>query len=271
MKMNYRLIRSARGKGRFTLLFPIMCIGMLALFHFFYPSVLARLFTRLAAPLWSLEREVLDTTHRLLALFSSKQSLLEDVERLSARLEEADRLLLDRELLLAEHRLLTEALGRIPAKERRILGNILSSPPRSPYDTVIIDIGERDGVLPGDLALSGSALIGRVSKARSRAATVELFSTAGKNTSVSILHDGQAIPAEAVGMGGGVFLATLPREVAVNVGDEIIMPPRTLLIFARVEAVEGSATDSFQKIYFKNPVSLQSLRFLEIKKDLLEE
>ncbi len=55
---------------------------------------------------------------------------------------------------------------------------------------------------------------------------VEFFSTAGRKTPIGILHEGRAIPADAVGQGGGEFIATLPKETEVSVKDSVSMLSR---------------------------------------------
>lgn len=265
--MNHRFIRSVNAKGRFAgLWLPLCFVAVIIFFHLVYPAVLGDLVSRVASPFWSGERLVGDTLSGALAFFESKQALSVEVARLSGELEQAQKLLLDRELLLEENQALKEQFGRATKEKERRLGAILAAPPQSLYDTAVIDVGSLGGVRVGDLALSGSAVLGTVSKVFSRTSLIEFFSTAGKKTEVSILHEGKAIPVTVEGKGGGEFKATLPKEVPVFAGDGVVLPKESLLLFAAVEAIEGSATDSFQTIRFKNPVSISSLRFLEIQR-----
>lgn len=264
--MNYHLIRNVKVKGRFSVFgVPLFFIAVLFLFHFYFPTLLGALASRAALPFWSAGRFITDEAHSLLYFFSSKNALAKDVERLTSELEDAHRLLTDRDLLAEENRILKEAAGRTERQSPRIVGALLATPPRSPYDTAVIDIGTTEGVTAGNPVLSGSTLLGVVSKAYARTSLVEFYSTAGKKTPVSILHEGTAIPAEAVGEGGGAFKATIPKEITIEKGDSVIMPGLNPLAFATVEAVESSVTDSFQVIRFKNPISIGTLRVLEVE------
>lgn len=245
---------------------PICFLGAIIFFHFMYPTALASLASRVASPFWSGRLFLQSTLHEAISFFASKRELADSVSRLSAKLEQAQSLLSDRELLLSENLALKEQFGRTSAAKGRLIGAILATPPQSVYDTAIVDVGSNDGVEVGDLALSGSAILGVVSKTFARTSLVEFFSTAGKQTPVVLLHEGQALQVEAEGKGGGEFRATLPRAVSIFVGDPVVMPGFNPLAFATVEAIEGSATDSFQAIRFRNPVSIQALRFLEIQK-----
>ena len=265
--MDYRFIRSVRTKGRFAeWRLPLVFIGAIVLFHFFYPTALGHIAARVALPFWRTERFAEDALVRASLFFASRRTLMRDVETLNAELKRAKSLLADRELLLQENRLLREQFGRVADSDRRLLGEILAAPPRSLYDTAVIDIGTRDGVAVGDLALSGSVILGTVEKTFARTSLITFFSTAGNTIPVLILHDGSATPIEAKGEGGGAFRARLPKEVSLRVGDYIVLPGESALVFAAVSAIEGNAADSFQTVRFRNPVSVQSLRFLEIKK-----
>lgn len=263
--MNYHLIRNARRRERLGVWLPLLFIGIAVLLHFFYPSLLGEFASRIAAPLWRAERVLRGKSHTFSLFLSSKEALTEEVDRLSIALEESRRLLLDRELLREENRLLREQWGSSAERSGRIVGAILAAPPRSPYDSVILDVGAHDGVEAGSLALSGSAVLGTVSNVYERTARVELFSAAGRKSQVSILHGGKAIPAEATGQGGGAFIALLPKGVGLAIGDDIVMPGFNHLLFAVVEHIESTEAESFQYVRFKNPVSLQTLRILEIR------
>jgi len=250
---------------------PFLFAAALAFFLWFYPTALANLAARVAVPLWRAEARAADLFHALALSVRSKQVLVADRERLARELEDARALLLDRELLRDENRALARQLGRPERETRRVVGAVLSTPPRSPYDTAVIDVGRNDGVAVGDIALSGSAVLGVVSKVYGPTSIVEFFSTASRKTSVSIAHQGLAIPAEAVGQGAGAFLAVLPKAVEMSVGDMVTLSGFTSGLFAVVDSVESSATDSFQRVRFKNPVSPYTLRFVEVAHRASEE
>lgn len=270
--MNYRLIRNVKAKGMFSEFgFPLLFIGALILFHFFYPTVLGSIASRVATPFWNGQRFIFDSLHDAFALFRAKQALTEETKRLSAELAQANALLLDRGILFGENRMLKEQFNRFDGTEKRLIGTVLSTPPRSVYDTMVIDVGEVNGVGQGDSVLSGASVLGTVQKVYTRTSIISFFSTSGRKTPVSILHDGEMIPIEATGEGGGAFSASLPKEVSISEGDPVVMPGLNPLFFAFVEAIEGDTTDSFQRIRFKNPISIQSIRFLEIQKKTTED
>ncbi len=265
--MNYRLTHNGQTKGRFLkIALPFLFLGVIVLFHFFYPTLLGTAAARLATPFWNAERYLMLESRTVLAYFSSKIALEDERLRLSDELVQAQALLLDRSLLREENTLLKEQLGRSGAKAPRIIGAVLASPPRSLYDTIVLDIGAADGITVGDRALFGSLVFGQVSRVYAHTLIVDFFSTAGKKTPVLILHEGSSIPVEAVGEGGGAFIATLPADVTVSIGDSVVIPGMNPLVFSVVETIESMVTDSFAHIRFKNPIPFTRFRFLEIEK-----
>jgi cell shape-determining protein MreC len=265
MKMSYRLTRSTSRLGYFKSgTVPLLFVAALLLFLWRYPTALADLAMRVTTPLWRAETRVADLFHALMLSARSKQALIAERERLVRELSDARALLHDRELLRDENQAFARQIGRAERGVKRIVGAALSLPPRSPYDTAIIDVGRTDGVAKGDIAFSGSAALGVVSEVYSHASRIEFFSTAGRKTPVVIAHKGAAVPVEAVGQGGGAFLAVLPKAVEIWVGDAVALFGIASGFFATVDSVESSATDSYQRVRFKNPVSLYTLRFVEI-------
>lgn len=270
MKMNYLPTHKRERKPRTHIGIPILFCAALVLFYYLYPAPLASFAARVAVPFFKVRTLVGDTFHTGLAYVTSKRTLFRENERLRGELARVQAALLDRALLEDELALLKRDFGRSDASGERIIGTVLSRPPKSPYDTFIVDAGEREGITVGSEVAYGEVLLGTVSKVHRTTAVIELYSTAGRKTPVLITHAGASIPAEAIGRGGGEFMAILPKEIELYEGDLVTLPGKTPRVFARVEAVEGKDTDSFQYVRFKNPVSLFAVRFLEIRKQSVE-
>lgn len=252
MKMNYRLIRSVKNKtvgARF--LVPLAVLLAVALFHFFYPSLLQRAAHTIGDPLLRLRALSFSVAADTASYFRSLRSLIEERNGLSKKLREAEMLLADRNLLVEEIKLLKTTANR-SVSEKQILAAVLAAPPRSPYDTLVLDAGKVDGVSEGDEVMNGATAVGTIQKVFLRTSIAELFSTAGRNTPVSILHEGLSIPGEALGQGGGMFKILLPKDVTIAVGDPVVIPKLTPAFFGAIEIVQGHITDSFQTLYFKS-------------------
>jgi hypothetical protein len=78
-----------------------------------------------------------------------------------------------------------------------------------------------------------------------------------------LLGSPQAV-AVLTGLGGGSFSVSLPRSVAVDIGDAVRIPHSETLTVGTVVFVRGEATDSTQTVYIASPVALQSLDFVSI-------
>ena len=263
--MSYHFIHNAR-RNENPFRTAIVLVGFLVtviLFHFFYPTALADAIHTIAAPLWRLEGAFLGATHNTLSFFQSQSSLIAQVEQLETKLRIQEAELSNRNLLVLENAMLKNVGGR-SIGERRIVASILAVPSRSPYDTLIVDAGTAEGVTQDDEVFAGGTIIGTIGAALTHTAIVELFSTPRRKTPVTILHGEVAIPVEAVGEGNGGFSATVPTEAGVSVGDTIFMAGIHPSFFAEIAVVDGSATDSFDVIYFKNPLPVERQLFLQI-------
>lgn len=169
----------------------------------------------------------------------------------------------DRDALYQENIDLKARLGR-DARVRRILGAVLVRPPATPYDTLVIDIGEADGVAAGDtVSAGGTTVIGTVSEVYARAARVTLYSAPGQKYDALLRG---TIPLAVEGQGGGSLRAQVPAGTAVSLGDIAVLPGIAGGISARVSRVEHAEGESFSTLYFSLPVSVSSLRFVEVWK-----
>lgn len=256
MKMNYRLIRNTKHTNAgIRLAAPFAAAIVLALFQFWYPSLLQRAAHAVAAPFFRAREFSLGVFFDAVSFVRSKRAIVAERDEFLARLLETEALLADRNLVAQENALLKEQLNRADSSVR-ILAAVLASPPRSPYDTIVIDAGEDDGVFAGDTVMSGATAIGTVSKTFSRTALVEMFSTAGRSTAVFILSRGESLPAEALGQGGGMFKIRLPKDAAAAVGDSVALPGLSPFFLGVIEGVEARTADSFHDLYFTSAASV---------------
>lgn len=198
----------------------------------------------------------------MVKIVQSKYSLVKENKRLSDEISSRDASMLLLDALRTENEELKKQLGRT-GKGKDILGVILSRPPISPYDTLIIDIGTSDGVMVGNkVYTSGDTLVGDVVEAYEHTAKVSLFSTPGRET--SILVGSSTIATQTVGKGGGNFSAKLPADVKIHVGDTILTTQIRPHAFGVVEEILIDSSDSLQTILFKSPINIHEFRFVQV-------
>lgn len=192
----------------------------------------------------------------------SKQSLADENAVLTQALEEAKLANLERDVLFADNIALREALGRPDAPHNRIAAVILAKPNASPYDTIILDIGQTEAVMPGAVVYAhGSTPIGMIDEVFGVTSQAKLFSTPKETTKV-ILKGGVYI--DVVGKGGGSFEATLPRDIQIAEGDSMSLPNLAPQVLAVVKAVISDPRDPFQTILAQSPVNIQELKFVTV-------
>lgn len=192
----------------------------------------------------------------------SRGQLAAENQRLKQELSELSVRLLDRNELYEENLRLKEMQGR-DASVNAILSAVLARPPKSPYDTLVLDAGEREGVSAGDfVAASETLIIGIIERVTPRTSIARLFSAPGTKTEVLLGQRGPAL--EALGRGAGNFEARVPIGIDINLGMSVFIPTVTPHIFAVVEHVAFDPSDSSRTVFFKSPVNPFELRFVSI-------
>ena len=205
--------------------------------------------------------------------FQFKKSLQRENENLKLKLSEMEAQIANWGILSDENIKLKEIFGRSENREL-ILAAILAKPDRSPYDTLILDVGSEEGIEARSIVYAfGNIPIGKVSDVYPGSSKAILFSNPGEKTEVLVSlgrspsgEAGKDIFMQVVGRGGGNFEMTLPRDLVLEKGTEVQLPglaPRALAI---VETILSDPRDAFQKALLVSPVNIQELKFVEIEK-----
>lgn len=188
---------------------------------------------------------------------------------LRAELASTSALIADRNALYQENLELKNRLGRVGTASV-ILAGVLLRPPAIPYDTLLVDAGEVEGVHAGDfVSAGGTTRIGTVGEVYAHTSRVILFSSPGQ-TYDALLHlasTTHVVPISMQGQGSGSFMGQVPAGTPVKVGDSIIFPGIASSLAGSVSSVLFDPKQSFATLYARLPVDLLSLRFVEIEKD----
>lgn len=214
--------------------------------------------------MWETGEKVSNAGSSFLGAFASKRALVEENVLLR---EENSRLrteILDRNLLKERIAVLEKMLGR-EDQGQRIFANVLAGPPRSSYDTLIIDVGDDHVVASGDqVVYAGSGVVGEVLEVYPHSSKVKLFSFPGEK--ISVLLGTSTMPITAEGRGMGNFEAHVPRESLVALGDEVITPHD--LILGIVGAVVRDDTLPYVRVLFSTPFNITEMRIVEVLKGI---
>lgn len=262
MRMNYRL----KNKKKRNIFFELAVAAVLLLLVFFtrLSGVLAPPLFFLARPLWSAKEYLLSQGTLVTGLFAGEAALVAENKALKEEVQRLHAALLDHDFLQQEYRALVTSLGRLPEDPRVVLAAVLAKPPATPYDTLVIDAGRRQGLTMGDEVREGSVALGDIIEVEQSTSKVALFSAPGRLTG-AVLGDG-AISVSAHGEGGGAFRFSLPRDVPLKEGDPIFFPGTPPVFFGAVGSIEARPTGPLKTILFRSPVNTAELKWVTIVK-----
>jgi len=262
--MSYVIKTNLKNKSRFplTLRIVVIAIIVLGLFYLLAPRALPSFFTTLASPFWNFEKKV-----RYGSAFVNVEDLIKENEELKRKVIENSNSYLGLELLKKENENLKIFLGRKSTDPKdMILSVILKKPPYSAYDIFVIDIGSDYGIAVGDRVYAlGPIPIGEIAEVLGKTSKVKLYSSIGEKWDVLIGE--KNIEAIALGRGGGVLEATLPRDTKIKKGETVSIPALSDSFFALVEDIVSDSTNPFSTILFKQPINIYEMRWVEVEKN----
>ena len=271
--MSYLLDKKQKNKKilRWAL---IVCV-LLIMFYFRSPfiSSLSYVAHIVLTPFMAVGNVVSNSFGGFRAFVANKDDILKENEDLRNKLNEQTASLSNQTSVLADKLRLEAILGRKQDSNPFLLSAILAKPNKSPYDTLIVDTGENNGVKTGDLVFAmGNVPIGRVAAVYPFSAKIVLFSTADEKTEVVLAtgsmptgEAGQSAFVEVVGRGGGNFEMVLPRDFSITEGTEVVLPGIHSYTVAVVQAVISDPRDAFSKALLISPINIYELKFVQIK------
>ena len=225
--------------------------------HFGPPPLLTAGVTALAQPFWQARTKLLDEA-TVLQAFHAKTELVKENEALRATLRDAQFKLADRALLVQENRELKQLVGN----EAGAIAAVFARPNTTPYDTLIIDVGEQDVAVGDDILVGESILIGQVREVFGSTAHVQLFSSPGVETEVTLPES--EVVTIATGLGGGNFTLRIPSDILVSEHDPVTFGGLESRILGFVHATEITPGDLFQTVLFRTPANLSTLRWVVV-------
>lgn len=258
------LQKSKKRNRRFTpVIIIVLFLVVSGLLVAFMPTSLGGAMRYVGLPFWHTKNFLVDRTSHISGFFRTKNSLMTENDNLRDELGSLREKLIAYDALNSEHARLLAEHGR-STTTRRILATVLSRPPQSPYDVLILDVGSRDNVSVGDVIYgSGGIAMGVVSETSGRTSKVDLFSKTGLETQAIIERTGLAITLR--GIGGGSFEVQVPQEADIMRGDTVIIPTLETVIIGEVVEVESVVTSAFKRILIQAPINISYIRFVFVE------
>lgn len=270
MRTNYPLDKIVRRKDdeRRRFIFALIVIGVVTFLLIFNNSVrvvLNHAIIAVTRPLWIVEDNALVLGGDLFKFLRSHKGLVEENRLLEDEVFRLKSTVLANKLIIEEYDRLNALVGRSADEVPPVLGRVIVKPNRTPYDFVVIDVGNQTSrpVKVGDVArLEKNITVGRVVNVSGRSALVELFSSPDLKTQV--LVGDKRLQAELLGRGGGNMLLELPRNSDIFTGDQVFLPTSGVELVGIVGEVISDVSEPTQKMLVVLPVNLFNLTWLEI-------
>ncbi len=217
-----------------------------------------------ASPFFKFAGLVSEKKDDLFFLFRNRQSLNEELDFLKEKNIELENKTILLESVKAENEELKAMLFRSD-KKSYILGSVISRPPQSPYDIIVIDAGSDNGIKQGMKAIAySSVLIGHVAEVFPGASKIKLISYPGEETNLII--ENAKISAIGLGLGSGNIEVKIPSSVEVNSGDKITTDGTFQYLLGLADKIETDPLNPFQNIIFRIPVNLNELQKIGLEK-----
>ena len=260
LSMNHHLAKTYRRRQASV----IVVIAILALFFLLQKGLLKRLnpfFSHIVTPIWQAE----NFTREFLALnLDSKRDLYRQNILLKKELESRSSEIAASSILKAENESLKVIMGRIPEDRNVVLSAILAKPNTTPYDTLIIDRGSKDGIKVDDLVfVGGDVLIGEIESVEENISRVIMFSTPGNISQVLYGNTGKYFNAR--GNGNGAFEVDVSREIEVVEGDMFFYPGLDHTLVGIAKRIDFDSRDSFKTVIMKSPINIQEERWVQVR------
>lgn len=145
-----------------------------------------------------------------------------------------------------------------------IVVGVISAPPTSPYDTLVLAGGATDGVALGQEAFGGGGVpLGIVSSASEHFSRVTLFSAPGIVTRGWIGNGN--LPLEMRGAGGGALRATIAQAADIALDDPVFAPGPGALFIGRVARIDRDTASPSADILIQGAFNTFSATWVELR------
>lgn len=242
-------------------LIALIAISAFALLYTPLRDTLTRAIYSVSPSVWGVGGNAESALGAFLSNFKDKNDLMKENEMLNETISIMETKVLDRNLLAEKVARLEEALGRAHSDDR-VVANVLIDAGHSPYDTLVIDAGEEEGINKGNMVVySGSGVVGEVIETTPYSAKIKLYSSPGEEHRVTV--GSHYIPVLAIGRGMGNFEAKVPQDSSVSVGDNVVTVKGNLIL-GTVSLVEEKPAEPVKRIFFRVPFNITEIQSVEV-------
>ena len=255
-KGNY--LHNDKGPGIRKYLIPII-IAFVVLYG--GKEILGRISSIVTIPLYTIRHYFEESSGTIPVFFRSRIELDNEIKTLKQKIAEEQGRSATLLYLTRENEELRHMLGA--SSSPRIAAAVISRPPYTPYDTMIINRGSAEGIILNAPVYFGSAqAIGYISNVFSHDAQVTLFSSPKIESIVYIF--GPNIFTTAYGEGGGVIRLSVPQGITIEKDNVVILPSLPSGVIGTIDEIQSIPTEPEQNAYITFDASLQSIRLVSV-------
>lgn len=255
------IYRQKSNKNRTFLIFIVVLVIILVLF--FADALLRKSLNNTAGNLFRIRDWVVYPFKSLGNIFHSNNYLISQNEALNEENKKLKIESLTTQMLRNENESLKKLIqNSVEVEGERIVSKVFQAPPSAPFDVLIIDAFNKNFQV-GDKVYYGDLILGYVSEKYDYQALVKLLSSPDQKFQAKLKDE---YDIEVNGNGNLSFVTSLQKDVNIEEGDVVTLPGRYVSILGVVQEVETPDSSTFQKIYFRFPLTFNELRYVEIRK-----
>jgi len=216
----------------------------------------------LAAPLWHVRDTVTLGIYAIEGDSLDLQALRAERDALQQERVRLKRLELRAHALEADNDSLRALIGRSEAEGGLLPAAVLAHSATHRYDHFIIDAGLDRGVRTGMLIRTGAgAALGFVSAVYDGTSLVTRFSAPDQETQ-AVVHGTSTLHTKLTGRGSGTMLVSIPRDVAIEIGEPVLAPGFGTIALGYVAGIDSKPEDPLQTVYVESAGNPASERFV---------
>ncbi len=265
MKMNYLLKSKPKNRYPVGMILVVVLFVFLSLLIYMFPDFVRSTSYTIGRPVWLIRDGVMQKFSELKGYFVSKNSLVSENQILKDELSKLRLKEIDYGVLSGEFTDMKNQMGR-KENTARIVSRVLSKPPYSPYDTLIIDVGSSDGVFLGNrVYMSDNIIVGIVKNVTQHTSLVELFSSGGVEQEATVARTGATFTLK--GLGGANIELEVPKDTDIIWGDVFLYPKFTPSMIGSIYFIDSNSQNSFKKVYVRLPGNVFSAKYVFVSND----
>lgn len=220
-------------------------------------------FQNINKPFFLAKQKISAIENYIYQMIRIKDSLARENARLNDEIASLRLTKMDYEKLQKEYDELLLQYGYNNSRNK-IISDVLSKPPQAPFDTWILDVGEKEGIRVGaKVYLSDEIIIGEIVNVSKNTSTLTLFSSNEKVESINSRTGSSLI---LLGKGGGNFKVEVPKDFDILWGDIFVIPGKGGGDIAVVYFIDNDLQGSFKGIFLRIPGNAVNAKKVLIEK-----